>query len=167
MNTENPIESETVTVNPVPDLPTKVSKKSVSVSSAKKENVIVAVGRRKTAIAKVRLVPSKNGGKITINDQSVDQYFKGNHRHAMMALRSLNAVKTFSGYDFNIKVIGGGLTGQADSICHGIARVLSQYDEKIRVQMRKEGFLTRDPRAVERKKSGQPKARKRFQYSKR
>lgn len=128
---------------------------------------IWATGRRKTAVAQVRMVPSSDGGKVTVNGKSVDDYFKGNRRHAMDAMEAFRAVKSFSGYDFIIRVSGGGLTGQAGSIRHGIARAVSRTSETIRIQMRKEGYLTRDPRAVERKKSGQPKARKRFQYSKR
>ena len=129
--------------------------------------LIWATGRRKTAIAQLRMAPNKDGGKILVNQKPLSEYFKGHEKHTMFALQSLNAVKSFSGYDFYIKVIGGGITGQAESIRLAIARALSQWDEKVRLQMRKEGFLTRDPRAVERKKSGQPKARKRFQYSKR
>lgn len=126
-----------------------------------------ATGRRKTSIARVHLVSSKEGGQVVINDQTVDDYFKGNKKHTMIAMQSYNLVKNLSGYNTIVNVVGGGLTGQAEAIRHGIARVLSHLEEKIRLQMRKEGYLTRDPRAVERKKSGQPKARKRFQYSKR
>lgn len=129
--------------------------------------VIWATGRRKTSIAQVRMVPSKNGGKLLINDHSVQEYFGGNKRQVLIALQSYNLAKGISGYDFFVKVHGGGINGQAEAIRHGVARALSQLDPKIKIQMRKEGYLTRDPRAVERKKSGQPKARKRFQYSKR
>ena len=128
---------------------------------------IWATGRRKTAIARVMMLPSKNGGKVTVNKKSVDDFFKGNKKHAKISLESLTIAKNVGSYDFTILATGGGLTGQAEAIRHGIARAISQLDEKIRVQMRKEGYLTRDPRAVERKKPGQPKARKRFQYSKR
>lgn len=130
-------------------------------------NLIWATGRRKTAIARVRMVASSNGGRILVNDQSVEEFFRGNRRQAQVALQSLQAVKGLTGFDFFVSVRGGGLTGQAEAIRHGVARALSQWDGKVKVQMRKEGYLTRDPRAVERKKSGQPKARKRFQYSKR
>jgi small subunit ribosomal protein S9 len=102
-----------------------------------------------------------------VNDLSVDDFFKGNFRQAQVALQSLQAVKGLTGFDFFVTVVGGGITGQAEAIRHGVARALSKWDGKIKIQMRKEGYLTRDPRAVERKKSGQPKARKRFQYSKR
>ena len=136
-------------------------------SIRKSGQVIWATGRRKTSIATVQMVPSQEGGKILINKKSVDEFFKGNHRHALIATQVLTAVKGFGGYNFFVKVTGGGLTGQAESIRHGMARALAEWDSKVKLQMRKEGFLTRDPRAVERKKSGQPKARKRFQYSKR
>jgi small subunit ribosomal protein S9 len=126
-----------------------------------------ATGRRKTSTAQVRVVPSKSGGKVLINGKSVEDYFQGNKRQALFAMQSYYLVKGISSYDFSIKVTGGGITGQAEAIRHGIARVLVKMDEKVKMQMRKAGYLTRDPRAVERKKPGQPKARKRFQYSKR
>lgn len=144
-------------------------KQPASSSRVKKESakIIWATGRRKSAIAQVKMVPSKNDAKIVINGKTVDDYFKGNKKQALSALQSLNAVKGFSGYKLLVKVQGGGITGQAESVRHGIARALSQWEEGFKIQMRKEGFLTRDPRAVERKKPGQPKARKRFQFSKR
>ena len=131
-------------------------------------NSVQTVGRRKTASAQVRMIRSNDaGGKITVNNKSIADFFKGNLRHAATATQVLTVVKDFGNYDFDVTVRGGGITGQAESIRHAIARAVSQIDVKIKLQMRKEGFLTRDPRAVERKKSGQPKARKRFQYSKR
>jgi small subunit ribosomal protein S9 len=147
MNTENP------TLSP------PIQKQST--------NLIWATGRRKTAIARIRFVPTHNNGKLLINGQSIEEYFKGNWRQAQLATQSYNAIKGFSGYHIFVTVHGGGLTGQAEAIRHGIARGLAQLSDKDKIQMRKLGFLTRDPRAVERKKSGQPKARKRFQYSKR
>ncbi len=125
---------------------------------------IWATGRRKTAIARVRLTPGS--GKIAVNKRSLDEYFKGNTKHSMVAMQAIQVSKS-TGFDIFVNVLGGGLTGQAEAIRHGIARALSKTDQKIKVQMRKIGYLTRDPRAVERKKPGQPKARKRFQYSKR
>ena len=130
-------------------------------------NIIQTVGRRKTAAAQIRMVPSDTGGKVTVNNVSVNDFFKGNLRHAMTAVQVLTVVKNFGSYDFQVTVRGGGITGQAESIRHGIARAVAELDPKFKIIVRKEGFLTRDPRAVERKKSGQPKARKRFQYSKR
>ena len=129
--------------------------------------IVQTVGRRKTSAAQIRMIPSSTGGKVTVNRVPVDEFFKGNQRHAMIATQSMLAAKNYGSFDFDITVRGGGMTGQAESIRMGIARAISEIDVKFRVQMRKEGYLTRDPRAVERKKSGQPKARKRFQYSKR
>lgn len=131
------------------------------------QKIVWATGRRKTSVAQVRMVPSKNGGKILVNKKSVEQYFHGMEKLTMNALESMRAAKFPGSYDFFIKVQGGGIHGQSDAIRHAIARALSQLDPKIKQLMRKEGYLTRDPRVVERKKSGQPKARKRFQYSKR
>src|SRR2546430_1445057 len=137
------------------------------VSKANLSKIIWATGRRKTSIARVEMLPSSDGGKVLVNEQSVEVYFRGNVRHSTIALQSLKTVKGFGGYDLLVHVVGGGITGQAEAIRHGIARALVRWNDKLRIQLRKEGFLTRDPRAVERKKSGQPKARKRFQYSKR
>ncbi len=137
-------------------------------SSSKGSNGdIWSVGRRKTAVARVRMLPSKDGGKVLVNGKPLNEFFHGLDKHSSRAIEPLTAIKGLSGYEFHIKVVGGGITGQADSIRHGIARALSIWDAKIKLQMRKEGFLTRDPRAVERKKPGQPGARKRYQYSKR
>lgn len=131
------------------------------------QKIIWATGRRKTSVAQVRMVPSKNGGKILVNKKSLEQFFQGMEKLTLNALESLKAAKFPGSYDFFIKVQGGGIHGQSDAIRHAIARALSQLDTKTKQLMRKEGYLTRDPRVVERKKSGQPKARKRFQYSKR
>jgi small subunit ribosomal protein S9 len=168
MDTDN----SSTTPNPEPAPQPKISTTQPSNSAAPylkdaTGKIIWATGRRKTAIAQVRMVSSKNGGKIMVNGKPIEQFFKGNARHGLMALESLKAVKSFGGYDLFIQVEGGGLTGQSEAIRHGIARALSQWNNKVKLQMRKEGFLTRDSRGVERKKSGQPKARKRFQYSKR
>jgi len=143
--------------------------KAPELSTAQKKhmgNFIWATGRRKSAIAQVRVSMDKNTSKITVNKQSVDQYFRGNNRQALKAMQSLKLVKGF-GKDLMIRVKGGGINGQAEAIRHGIARVLTKWDSSVKMTMRKEGYLTRDPRTVERKKPGQPKARKRFQYSKR
>lgn len=126
---------------------------------------IWATGRRKTATARVRLIPGK--GKLLINQRSLENYFAGHARAKWQAMRPFEAAKVGSQYDVLIDVTGGGVTGQAGAISHGLARAFSQLDTLLRLSMRKEGLLTRDSRMVERKKSGQPKARKRFQYSKR
>ena len=144
-----------------------LAQETPSQTSGSNARLIWATGRRKTSIAQVRMVPKKSGGKVLINNQSVEEYFRGNNRQALIATQSLKLAKGFGGYDIFIKVQGGGITGQAEAVRHGVARALSQWDGKVKLEMRKIGYLTRDPRAVERKKSGQPKARKRFQYSKR
>lgn len=133
----------------------------------KVDNTIWGTGRRKTATARVRFVPSKPGGKFLVNNLALVDFFKGDGRHQLLASQAIKAVQGFGGYDIFIRVSGGGITGQAEAIRHGTARILASLDPTYKALMRKEGFLTRDPRAVERKKSGQPKARKRFQYSKR
>lgn len=132
-----------------------------------KHDQIRATGRRKTSIAQVRLLPPGEGKvTVTVNGKPIDEYFRGHERQRDEVLAPLQAegAKT---YNVFVKVIGGGVTGQAQAARHGIARALAGTDEKLKRTMRKEGWLTRDPRMVERKKPGQPKARKRFQYSKR
>ena len=130
-----------------------------------KQNPILSTGRRKTSIAQVRLLP-QGTGKVVINGKPIEEYFKGHGRQHHEVLSPLK-IEGCTGYDAYVKVIGGGITGQAGAVRHGIARALVKIDEKFKRVMRKEGWLTRDPRMVERKKPGQPKARKRFQYSKR
>ncbi|MBI4056362.1 MAG: 30S ribosomal protein S9 [Elusimicrobia bacterium] len=127
---------------------------------------ILATGRRKTSVAQVRAV-RQGQGKIVVNTQSVDDYFKGHERQKNSVVAPLKLVEEAKQFDYYVKVQGGGITGQAEAVRHGLARALAQTGLKSKQLMRKEGFLTRDPRMVERKKAGQPKARKRFQYSKR
>lgn len=132
---------------------------------AKNNDLIWATGRRKTSIAQVRLLP-QGEGKVTVNTKPAEQYFHGQERHLHDVLSPLR-VEGAGGWNVSAKVVGGGVTGQAGAIRHGIARALAKLDEKLKKKMRVNGYLTRDDRMVERKKSGQPKARKRFQYSKR
>ncbi|MDE1976156.1 MAG: 30S ribosomal protein S9 [Elusimicrobia bacterium] len=127
---------------------------------------IWATGRRKTSIASVRLVPGGQG-KILINSRPVEDYFRGQEGRQLAVLAPLGVVEESKKFDFILKIVGGGPTGQAEAARHAISRALVKVDEKNRKPLRAEGFLTRDARMVERKKSGQPKARKRFQYSKR
>ncbi len=124
----------------------------------------IAVGRRKNAIARVRLTPGT--GKRMINDVPMKRYMK-RETLEMIVEQPLNTVGMSDRFDVHINVNGGGLCGQAGAIRHGIARALVSYDEKLKSQLKQRGYLTRDPRMVERKKSGRPKARKRFQFSKR
>ena len=131
----------------------------------KKSNDIWTRGSRKTSIARVRLVPGS--GKITINKRSVEDFFGGHIRQKTATLKPLTLTDGLSQYDIIATVKGGGPTGQAGALSLGISRAAAQTDEKVKRSLRKEGFLTRDSRMVERKKPGQPKARKKFQYSKR
>jgi small subunit ribosomal protein S9 len=121
-------------------------------------------GRRKTATARVYLKPGN--GRITVNDRSLDEFF-GRETGRMIVRQPLEAVKLVSKFDIAVTVDGGGITGQAGAIRHGITRALIQYDESLRKPLRDAGFVTRDAREVERKKVGRRKARRGTQYSKR
>ncbi|TNF09274.1 MAG: 30S ribosomal protein S9 [Gammaproteobacteria bacterium] len=121
-------------------------------------------GRRKTSSARVFL--KAGAGNITVNDRTLDQYF-GREVARMIVRQPLELVNSADKFDLKITVAGGGSFGQAGAIRHGIARALLQYDEGLRSNLRKAGFLTRDAREVERKKVGLHKARKRPQFSKR
>jgi small subunit ribosomal protein S9 len=129
-----------------------------------KANPIWGIGRRKTAVARVRLLPGE--GQLVINSRSVDEYFK-EEKDRQSVLSPLVATKQTQGYDISVNVKGGGPTGQADAVKLGIARALRQADPSLEPILRAGQFLTRDPRMVERKKYGQKGARKRFQFSKR
>ncbi|MHB9156345.1 MAG: 30S ribosomal protein S9 [Endomicrobiales bacterium] len=122
-------------------------------------------GRRKNATARVKILPGN--GTVMVNDRALDEFFHGLERHKKIALKPLTSFPASNGYDFFVIVAGGGITGQAGAISHGIARALLKLDPALKQNLRKEGLLTRDSRMVERKKSGRPKARKRFQFSKR
>ncbi|NBV49580.1 30S ribosomal protein S9 [bacterium] len=126
---------------------------------------IRATGRRKTAIARVRLVP-KGDGSIEINEQSMEQYFPRDVLR-MQILRPLVLTDKVKGVSLYGRVNGGGIAAQAGALAHGISRALIKLDESLRPVLKKEGLLTRDPRMKERKKYGQKGARKRFQFSKR
>ena len=121
-------------------------------------------GRRKTATARVYLKPGS--GRITVNDRSLDQFF-GRETGRMIVRQPLEAVKLVDKFDIAVTVGGGGITGQAGAIRHGITRALIEYDESLRKPLRDAGFVTRDAREVERKKVGRRKARRGTQYSKR
>jgi small subunit ribosomal protein S9 len=123
-----------------------------------------ATGRRKTSSARVYL---QNGsGEITINGRPIDKFF-GRETARMIVRQPLDVVAMNDKFDFNIKVTGGGISGQAGAIRHGITRALMAYDETLRKDLRKAGFVTRDAREVERKKVGLRKARRATQFSKR
>jgi small subunit ribosomal protein S9 len=121
-------------------------------------------GRRKSATARVYLKPGS--GKITVNDRSLDEFF-GRETGRMIVRQPLDAVKLHTQFDISVQVDGGGITGQAGAIRHGITRALIKYDESLRKPLRDAGFVTRDAREVERKKVGRRKARRGPQYSKR
>jgi small subunit ribosomal protein S9 len=121
-------------------------------------------GRRKTAVARVYLRPGK--GDITVNRRTFDEYFP-NRVLKMIIRQPLMLTETNDKFDILVNVNGGGATGQAGAIRHGISRALLEYNAELRPRLKAAGFLTRDARKVERKKYGQPKARKRFQFSKR
>ena len=121
-------------------------------------------GRRKNAIARVRL--TEGSGKITINGKDIEDFF-GMETLKVIARQPLTVTNTTSKYDVIVKVTGGGFTGQAGAIRHGIARALNEANEEFRPALKQNGFLTRDPRMKERKKYGLKKARKAPQFSKR
>jgi small subunit ribosomal protein S9 len=121
-------------------------------------------GRRKTSTARVHLKPGS--GKITINDRSIDEFF-GRETGRMIVRQPLELVQMVSTFDVEVAVEGGGITGQAGAIRHGITRALMEYDETLRKPLRVAGFVTRDAREVERKKVGHRKARRSPQFSKR
>jgi len=129
------------------------------------KNIISATGRRKTSVAQVKLV--QNGeGKVTVNTKTPEAYFGNNARLKYVITSPFDLAKDQK-FDCIAKVVGGGLSSQAGAIRHGVARAIASLGESFHSSMKKAGFLTRDPRMVERKKPGQPKARKRFQFSKR
>ena len=124
----------------------------------------ITVGRRKESVARVRLAPGT--GNIVINGRSLDAYF-GRETSKMILVEPLKLVDQMGKLDVFVNAKGGGLSGQAGAIRHGITRALMKLNPDYRAVLKKAGFVTRDARAVERKKYGQPGARKRFQFSKR
>jgi small subunit ribosomal protein S9 len=124
----------------------------------------ISVGRRKESVARVRLAPGT--GNITINGRSIDEYF-GRETSKMILVEPLKLVDQMGKLDVFVTAKGGGLSGQAGAIRHGISRALVELNAEYRPILKKAGFMTRDARAVERKKYGRPGARKRFQFSKR
>ena len=124
----------------------------------------IAVGRRKTSVARVSVKPGS--GQITVNNRAIEQYFPVETLRNE-ALLPFTVTETAGKYDVAANVAGGGLSGQAGAVKLGIARALLDIDNDLKSKLRLNGLLTRDPRMVERKKYGQRKARKRFQFSKR
>jgi small subunit ribosomal protein S9 len=128
------------------------------------ETHFYGTGRRKTSTARVFLKPG--GGEITVNNRPLDKFF-GRQTARMIVRQPLELMELSDKFDISVTVSGGGTTGQAGAIRHGLTRALLQYDESMRSSLRKAGFITRDAREVERKKVGLRKARKATQYSKR
>jgi small subunit ribosomal protein S9 len=127
-------------------------------------NQYYGTGRRKSSVARVFL--KAGNGTITINKRDINEYF-GRETACMVVRQPLELVEMTEKFDLNITVIGGGISGQAGAIRHGITRALMQFDETLRGELRKAGYVTRDARRVERKKVGLHKARKKPQFSKR
>lgn len=125
---------------------------------------INAIGRRKTSVARLYMNPGK--GKIVINDRELSDYFPSDILQTIVK-QPLALINSENAYDLNINVDGGGFKGQAEAIRLAISRALCEVSDENKPPLKKEGFLTRDPRMVERKKYGRRKARRRFQFSKR
>jgi len=123
-----------------------------------------ATGKRKTSVAKVWL--KKGTGKIYVNGKNFEEYFS-RQNHKMQILRPFEIINQSTEYDVRSKVVGGGHTGQAGALVHGISKALLMFDENLKSTLRKEKLTTRDSRSVERKKPGRAKARRSFQFSKR
>ncbi|MEW6685846.1 MAG: 30S ribosomal protein S9 [Candidatus Edwardsbacteria bacterium] len=128
------------------------------------ENHFEAVGRRKESVAQVKLFPG--AGKSLVNGKSLEEYFK-RPTLVMIVNRPLELTGTLGKFDIIAKVSGGGIAGQAGALRLGLSRALLMFDQKLRTKLKSVGLLSRDPREKERKKYGQKKARKRFQFSKR
>ncbi|HKK16925.1 MAG TPA: 30S ribosomal protein S9 [Gammaproteobacteria bacterium] len=128
------------------------------------EQTYYSTGRRKSSSARVFL--KRGSGNITVNHRSLDQYF-GRETGRMIVRQPLEKIEMADKFDINVTVSGGGISGQAGAIRHGITRALMEYDSSLRKTLRQAGFVTRDAREVERKKIGLHKSRKRPQYSKR
>jgi small subunit ribosomal protein S9 len=131
---------------------------------AEKASQFLGTGRRKSAVARVRL--SSGSGKIVVNGRAFENYFSTDTLRGVVT-QPLNLTQTAARFDVHVNVAGGGPAGQAGAVRHGIARALLEADATLRPTLKADGLLTRDPRMKERKKYGQPGARKRFQYSKR
>ena len=123
-----------------------------------------ATGKRKDAVARVWIKPG--GGQIVVNQRPVEQYF-ARPVLRMILQQPLHVANRAGQYDIVVSVVGGGLSGQAGAVRHGLAKALTYFEPELRPALKKEGFLTRDPRVVERKKYGKKKARRSFQFSKR
>ncbi|MEC8043901.1 MAG: 30S ribosomal protein S9 [Verrucomicrobiota bacterium] len=133
-------------------------------SAKAKTTTYLATGRRKTSTARVRI--KEGTGNFVINNRDISDYCKTDQQRKM-ALSPLNTIEMTNSIDVTVSVTGGGGTGQAGAIRHGLSRALEKMNGELRVPLKKAGHMRRDPRKIERKKAGQPGARKRFQFSKR
>jgi small subunit ribosomal protein S9 len=129
------------------------------------KNYFYGTGRRKTAVARIRMMPGT--GSFTVNGKTAQDYFGGRQLNQIIIEQALRLVNRLGQYNITVKVVGGGVSGQAGAIRHGISRALIQADETLRPVLKKNGLLTRDARAKERKKPGLKRARKAPQYTKR
>ncbi len=129
------------------------------------KNYFYGTGRRKTAVARVRMVPGT--GTFIVNGKELVEYFGGRQLNEIVIMQPLRLINRLGQYNISVKVSGGGTSGQAGAVRHGIARALIQADETLRPALKKNGLLTRDARAKERKKPGLKRARKAPQYTKR
>ncbi len=157
----------TVVVKAAAKTPTKSAvraPKKESFGADPKELICYGTGRRKNSIARVFL--KRGSGKITVNGRELDVYF-ARPVLRMIINQPFGAIDRIGNFDINCTVVGGGLSGQAGAVRHGISRALDEYDTVFHTALRKGGFLTRDSRVVERKKYGHKKARRSFQFSKR
>jgi len=133
-------------------------------SKEKKREYIQATGRRKTSVARVWLYPGE--GKVSVNKRPFEDYFN-RETHRLLIMQPFTATNTTGKFDTRVSIAGGGLSGQAIAVRHGVSRALLLTDPSHKKPLRAGGFLTRDPRRKERKKYGRKRARRRFQYSKR
>ncbi|MDI3339755.1 MAG: 30S ribosomal protein S9 [Sphaerobacter sp.] len=134
-------------------------------ASTEKQRYYYGVGRRKTAVAQVRLYPGN--GTITVNNKEPREYFGGRDIYQVIISEPLRLTNLFDRFNIRVRVAGGGLSGQAGAVRHGIARALLRFDPELRPVLRRAGLLTRDARVKERKKVGLKRARKAPQYTKR
>ena len=133
-------------------------------STSAPANIFLGTGRRKTSTARVRV--TEGTGKLTVNGRTFDSYFS-HENFSKQAYAPLLVVELREKIDVTANVAGGGVAGQAGAVAHGIARALQKMNAELRPKLKKAGYIKRDPREKERKKAGQPGARKRFQFSKR
>ncbi len=147
------------------DVKTVVEARAAQQVQQTKERYFHGVGRRKTSVARVRLYPGS--GRIIINNRPVEQYFGGRELYRVMITEPLRLTNLLDRFEVRARVVGGGLSGQAGAVRHGIARALVRFNEELKPVLRRAGLLTRDPRVKERKKPGLKRARKAPQYTKR